>query len=184
MKVEPATALRGHIAVPGDKSVSHRAVLLGAIADGETTVRGFGRSEDTESTIAAARALGVTVHDEDVDQLRIEGAGLRGLREPDGPVDLGNSGTTLRLLPGILAGQQGRFELTGDESLRRRPVDRIAEPLAQMGARIETTDGRPPLALEGGELHGIRYELPVASAQMKSCLLLAGLFAQGRTTVV
>jgi 3-phosphoshikimate 1-carboxyvinyltransferase len=184
VKVEPATALRGHIAVPGDKSVSHRAVLLGAIADGETTVRGFGRSEDTESTIAAARALGVTVHDEDVDQLRIEGAGLRGLREPDGPVDLGNSGTTLRLLPGILAGQQGRFELTGDESLRRRPVDRIAEPLAQMGARIETTDGRPPLALEGGELHGIRYELPVASAQVKSCLLLAGLFAQGRTTVV
>ncbi|HVD11717.1 MAG TPA: 3-phosphoshikimate 1-carboxyvinyltransferase [Gaiellaceae bacterium] len=184
MKVEPATALHGHIAVPGDKSISHRAVLLGAIGEGETLVRGFGRSRDTESTIAAVGALGVPVHEEDVDRLRIEGAGLRGLREPGGPIDCGNSGTTLRLLAGILAGQQGRFELAGDKSLSRRPVDRIAEPLAQMGARVESDDGHPPLTLEGGELRGIRYELPVASAQVKSCVLLAGLYAQGRTTVV
>jgi 3-phosphoshikimate 1-carboxyvinyltransferase len=184
MKIEPAAALRGHIAVPGDKSTSHRAVLLGAIGEGETSVRGFGRSEDTEATIAAVRALGVTVDEDDVDSLRIEGAGLRGLREPVAPIDCGNSGTTLRLLAGILAGQQGRFELTGDESLRRRPVDRIAEPLTQMGATVESDDGTPPLVVAGGELRGIRYELPVASAQVKSCVLLAGLYAAGQTTVV
>ncbi len=184
MTIEPAASLRGHIAVPGDKSISHRAVLLGAVGEGETSVRGFGRSRDTEATIAAVRALGVTVHEDEVDALRIEGAGLRGLREPEGALDCGNSGTTLRLLPGILAGQGGRFELTGDESLRRRPVDRIAEPLEQMGANVESDDGKPPLAIEGGELRGIRYEPPVASAQVKSCVLLAGLYAQGRTTVV
>ena len=149
MKIEPASALRGHIAVPGDKSISHRAVLLGAIGDGETTVRRFGRSGDTEATIAAVRALGVTVHEDDVDTLRIEGVGLRGLREPEGPVDCGNSGTTLRLLAGILAGQRGSFELTGDDSLRRRPVDRIAGPLGQMGARTESDDGKPPLTARG-----------------------------------
>ena len=184
MKIEPATTLRGHIAVPGDKSISHRAVLIGAIGEGETTVRGFGRSGDTEATIEAVRALGVTVQEDDVDALRVEGAGLRGLREPEAAIDCGNSGTTLRLLAGILAGQQGRFELTGDDSLRRRPVDRIAVPLGLMGAHVESADGKPPLVLEGGELRGIRYELPVASAQVKSCVLLAGLYAAGRTTVV
>jgi 3-phosphoshikimate 1-carboxyvinyltransferase len=184
VKVAPAAALRGHIAVPGDKSISHRAVLLGAIADGETSVRGFGRSQDTEATIGAVRALGATVHDDEVDALRIEGVGLRGLRDPGEPIDCGNSGTTIRLLAGILAGEPGRFELTGDDSLRRRPMERIAGPLAQMGAEVETTDGTPPLTIDGGELHGIRYELPVASAQVKSCVLLAGLYAQGRTTVV
>jgi 3-phosphoshikimate 1-carboxyvinyltransferase len=184
MKIEPAAALRGHIAVPGDKSISHRAVLLGAVGDGETSVRGFGRSGDTEATIAAVRALGVTVDEDDVDSLRIQGAGLRALREPRAPIDCGNSGTTLRLLAGILAGQEGRFELTGDDSLRRRPVDRIADPLAEMGATVESDDGMPPLVVAGGELRGIRYELPVASAQVKSCVLLAGLYAAGRTTVV
>jgi 3-phosphoshikimate 1-carboxyvinyltransferase len=184
MRIAPAASLRGHIAVPGDKSVSHRSVLLGAIGDGETTVRGFGRSADTESTIAAVRALGVTVHDDDVDALRVEGVDLRGLREPPDPIDCGNSGTTVRLLAGILAGQRGRFELTGDDSLRRRPMERIAEPLRQMGARVGTTDGTPPLMIEGAELRGIRYELAVASAQVKSCILLAGLYAAGRTTVV
>ena len=184
MRIEPAAALRGHIAVPGDKSISHRAVLLGAIGEGETSVRGFGRSGDTEATIAAVRALGVAVDEDDVDSLRIQGVGLRGLREPRAPIDCGNSGTTLRLLAGILAGQQGRFELTGDDSLRRRPVDRIAEPLTQMGARVESNDGTPPLVVAGGELRGIRYELPVASAQVKSCVLLAGLYATGQTTVV
>jgi 3-phosphoshikimate 1-carboxyvinyltransferase len=184
MRIEPAATLRGHIAVPGDKSISHRAVLLGAIGESKTSVRGFGRSGDTEATVAAVRALGVLVHEDDVDTLRVEGAGLRGLRESGEPIDCGNSGTTLRLLAGVLAGQRGGFELTGDESLRRRPVDRIADPLVQMGVRVESADGRPPLVLEGGELRGIRYELPVASAQVKSCVLLAGLYAAGRTTVV
>jgi 3-phosphoshikimate 1-carboxyvinyltransferase len=184
MKIEPAVALGGHIAVPGDKSVSHRSVLLGAVAEGETLVRGFGRSADTEATIAAVRALGVAVHDEDVDTLRVEGVGLRGLREAPGPIDCGNSGTTLRLLAGLLAGQEGSFELTGDESLRRRPVDRIAAPLGEMGAHLESEDGRPPLRIEGGQLRGIGYELPVASAQVKSAVLLAGLYADDRTSVV
>ena len=184
MKIEPATALVGHIAVPGDKSISHRAVLIGAVAEGETLVRGFGRSADTESTIAAVRSLGVTVHEDDVDTLRVEGAGLRGLREPEAPIDCRNSGTTLRLLAGLLAGQNGRFELTGDDSLRSRPVDRIAAPLAEMGARVESAAGRPPLVVHGGPLQAIRYELPVASAQVKSCVLHAGLYAEGRTIVV
>ena len=184
MRVEPARSLRGHIAVPGDKSISHRSVLLGAISDGETTVRRFGRSGDTESTIAAVRALGVEVQDEDVDRLQIAGAGLCGLREPSRPIDCGNSGTTLRLLAGILAGQEGHFELTGDASLSRRPIDRIVEPLARMGVQAAGNDGRPPLVIHGGDLRGIRYELPVASAQVKSCVLLAGLYAHGRTTVV
>ena len=184
MKVQPATALVGHIAVPGDKSISHRALMVGAICEGETLVRGFGRSADTEATIEALRALGVTVHEDDIDTVRVEGVGLRGLREPSGAIDCRNSGTTLRLLTGLLAGQTGRFELTGDESLRSRPVDRIAVPLAEMGARVGTVDGKPPLVVEGGSLRGIRYELPVASAQVKSCLLHAGLYADERTTVV
>jgi len=184
MRVDPAVSLAGHIAVPGDKSVSHRAVLLGAVGDGETLVRGFGRSADTEATIEAVRALGVTVHDEDVDTLRVEGAGLNGLREAVGPIDCGNSGTTLRLLAGLLAGQEGTFELTGDDSLRRRPVDRIAAPLGQMGARLEAENGTPPLRIEGAPLHGISYELPVASAQVKSAVLLAGLWAEGSTSVL
>jgi 3-phosphoshikimate 1-carboxyvinyltransferase len=184
VKIEPAASLVGHIAVPGDKSISHRALMVGAVCEGKTAIRGFGRSADTEATLLALRALGVAVHEDDVDTVRVEGAGLRGLRDPAVPLDCGNSGTTLRLLAGLLAGQAGRFELTGDDSLRRRPVDRIADPLAEMGVRIETDDGRPPLVVEGGELHGIRYELPVASAQVKSCLLHAGLYAEGRTTVV
>jgi 3-phosphoshikimate 1-carboxyvinyltransferase len=184
MKIEPAAALVGHIAVPGDKSISHRALMVGAVAEGETLVRGFGRSADTESTMAAVRALGVTVHDEDVDTVRVVGDGLRGLLQPREPIDCGNSGTTLRLLAGLLAGQSGRFELTGDESLRGRPVDRVAQPLAEMGAQVETAGGKPPLVVEGGTLKAIRYELPVASAQVKSCVLHAGLYAEGRTTVV
>lgn len=184
MKIEPAGSIVGHVAVPGDKSISHRAVLLGAIADGETTVAGFGRSGDTEATLRTVQALGAKVSEDEVDLVRIEGRGLRGLREPDGPVDCANSATLLRLLAGILAGQEGRFELTGDESLLRRPVERVAEPLRRMGATIETAGGRPPLVVEGGPLQGIEYELPVASAQVKSCVLLAGLLAEGDTTVV
>jgi len=185
MRVEPAGTLVGHIAVPGDKSISHRAVLIGALADGETHVQGFGRSADTQSTIDAVRSLGVQVDDVADDELVVHGAGLRGLQAPDVPIDAGNAGTLMRLLPGILAGQEGRFELTGDESLRSRPMDRIAEPLKRMGARIETTDGKPPVTVEGTDaLKGIEYVLPMASAQVKSAILLAGLNANGTTTVV
>jgi 3-phosphoshikimate 1-carboxyvinyltransferase len=183
MRVEPAVALVGHVAVPGDKSISHRAVLLGALAEGETRVRGFGRGGDTESTIAAVRALGVEVEEVSEDELVVHGAGLRGLRA--GGVDCGNAGTLMRLLAGVLAGQAGDFELTGDESLSARPMERIAEPLRRMGARIETTDGHAPLRIAGSAaLRGLDYELPVASAQVKSAVLLAGLNADGATTVV
>jgi 3-phosphoshikimate 1-carboxyvinyltransferase len=182
IKIEPARALVGHIGVPGDKSISHRALLLGAVGEEETVVRGFGRSGDTEATLAAVRTLGVEVAEDEVDLVRVAGRGLWGLRAPEGPIDCGNSGTLLRLLPGLLAGQDGRFELIGDESLRTRPV-RVDEPLARMGAHVETAEGFAPLVVEGGELRGISYELPVASAQLKSAVLLAGLYASGETTV-
>jgi 3-phosphoshikimate 1-carboxyvinyltransferase len=184
-RVEPAGTLAGHIAVPGDKSISHRAVLIGALTEGETHVRGLGRSADTQSTIDAVRSLGVQVDDVADDELVVHGAGLRGLQAPEAPIDAGNAGTLMRLLPGILAGQEGRFELTGDESLRSRPMDRVAEPLKRMGARIETTNGKPPVTVEGTDaLKGIEYVLPMASAQVKSAILLAGLNASGTTTVV
>ena len=183
MKIEPAAAITGHIAVPGDKSLSHRAVLLAAVGEGETRISGFGRSEDTEATIRAVRDLGVRVYESDEETLRVFGAGLRGLTPPERPIDCGNAGTLMRLLPGLLAGQEGRFELTGDESLRSRPMERIAEPLRRMGVRVETTDGRAPFTVEGGALTPITYELPVASAQVKSAVLLAGLYADGETTV-
>jgi 3-phosphoshikimate 1-carboxyvinyltransferase len=183
--VAPAASLRGAVAVPGDKSISHRAVLIGSICEGETVVRGFGRSEDTESSVRAMRALGVDVEDDGSDVLRIHGVGLRGLRAPDGPIDCGNAGTLVRLLAGILAGQTWQqFELVGDESLSTRPMGRIAAPLVDMGAGVETADGRLPLGIEGRPLHGITYELPVASAQVKSCVLLAGLYAESETTVL
>ena len=184
MKFEPTAAVRGHVGVPGDKSLSHRALLLGAVADGETRIAGFGRSGDTESTLAAVRALGVRVYEADAGTLRVFGAGLRGLKPPEQPIDCGNAGTLMRLLPGLLAGQEGRFELTGDESLRSRPMERIAEPLRLMGAAVETTDGRAPIMVEGGPLRPISYELPVASAQVKSAVLLAGLYADGGETTV
>jgi len=181
MRVEPSAGLSGHFEVPGDKSVSHRAVLLGAVSDGVTTVRGFGRSEDTESTLGAVRALGVEV-DDDGDELVVHGAGLRGLQSAK--IDCGNAGTLARLIVGLLAFQDGEFTLTGDESLSSRPMERVAGPLRQMGAQIETTDGKLPLRVRGGALHAIDYELPVASAQVKSAILLAGLGAEGRTTVI
>jgi 3-phosphoshikimate 1-carboxyvinyltransferase len=184
MRIEPVAALDGHVAVPGDKSISHRAVLIGAVCEGETRIAGFGRSADTEATIAAVRALGVEVVEDDVDLLLVHGVGLGGLRQPDAPIDCGNAGTLMRLLAGLLAGQHGRFELVGDSSLSARPMERVAEPLLRMGARVETTDGRAPLVVEGAALHAIDYELPVASAQVKSAVLLAGVQADGRTTVV
>ncbi len=184
MRIEPLPALVGHLAVPGDKSISHRAVLIGAMCEGETRISGFGRSADTESTIAAIRALGAEVDEDDDDVLRVRGVGLNGFRQPDAPVDCGNAGTLMRLLAGLLAGQEGRFELVGDASLSARPMERIAEPLRRMGAQVETTDGHAPLVVEGAELRAIDYELPVASAQVKSAVLLAGVQADGRTTVV
>jgi 3-phosphoshikimate 1-carboxyvinyltransferase len=187
-RVEPAGALVGHIAVPGDKSISHRAVLVGALCEGETHVLGFGTSADTLSTVNAVRALGVTVDERGDDELVVHGVGLRGL-SPSGPsnghVDCGNAGTLMRLLTGVLAGQRGHFELTGDASLSQRPMGRIAEPLRRMKARIETTDGHSPVVIDGADdLTGITYELPVASAQVKSAILLAALNADGETTVV
>ena len=185
LTVEPVPRLVGHVAVPGDKSISHRSVLIGAICDGETRVKGFGRSADTEATIAAVRALGVDVYEHGADTLRVFGKGLRGLRGPGRPIDCANAGTLVRLIAGILAGQDGEsFELTGDESLSRRPMGRIAEPLERMGGSLETTDGHLPLTVSGDALHAIDYALPVASAQVKSAVLLAGLFADGETTVV
>jgi 3-phosphoshikimate 1-carboxyvinyltransferase len=184
MRIEPVAALDGHVAVPGDKSISHRAVLIGALCEGEIRVSGFGRSADTEATIAAVRALGAEVVDEDVDTLLVRGAGLHGLEAPSDAIDCGNAGTLMRLLAGVVAGQQGRTELVGDASLSSRPMERIAEPLRRMGASVETTDGHAPLVVEGGSLRAIDYELPVASAQVKSAILLAGVQATGATTVV
>lgn len=183
MRIEPAAALVGHVGVPGDKSISHRAVLLGALGEGETRVRGFGRSGDTQATVEAVRALGVEVEDVAEDELVVHGVGLRGLRP--GRVDCANAGTLMRLLVGIAAGQEGTFELTGDESLSARPMERVAEPLRRMGAEVETTDGHAPLRVTGSAaLRGIDYRLPVASAQVKSAVLLAGLNADRPTTVV
>jgi 3-phosphoshikimate 1-carboxyvinyltransferase len=183
MKIEPAARIDGHIGVPGDKSISHRAVLIGALTEGETRVTRWGRSGDTESTLGAVRALGVEVDEEDVDTLVVHGVGLRGLRPPDSPIDCGNAGTLARLITGILAFQQGRFELIGDESLSSRPMGRVVEPLELMGGSLTSTDGRLPLVIEGRSLDGIDYTLPVASAQVKSAIVLAGLGARGRTTV-
>ncbi len=180
MLIEPVAALDGHFAVPGDKSISHRALLLGAVGDGETRIHGFGRSADTLSTLDAVRALGAPVEDGDV--ITVEGVGLRGLASAE--LDCGNAGTLARLITGLLAFQDGEFRLTGDESLSSRPMTRVAEPLGRMGARIETTEGRLPLTVSGSTLTAIDYQLPVASAQVKSAILLAGLGAQGRTTVV
>ena len=183
MRVEPAVSLVGHVVVPGDKSISHRAVLIGALGEGETGVHGFGRSGDTQASVDAVRSLGVTVEDVADDALVVRGAGLRGLRA--GRVDCRNAGTLMRLLSGVLAGQEGEFTLTGDESLTPRPMERVAAPLRRMGAEVETTEGHAPLVVRGsGALRGIEIEPEVASAQVKSAILLAGLNADGSTTVV
>jgi len=186
MRVEPRARLVGHIAVPGDKSISHRALLIGSLCESDVLVEQWGRSADTESTLAAVRALGVEVDEQDVDTLVVHGRGLRGLVPVPGTghVQCGNAGTLARLISGILAFQDGRFELVGDASLSARPMDRVAEPLRRMGASVTDTEGHLPIQIEGSPLEGIEYELPVASAQVKSAILLAGLGARGRTTVV
>jgi 3-phosphoshikimate 1-carboxyvinyltransferase len=185
VKIAPAAALVGDVAVPGVKGLSQRAVLLGAVAEGESIIRNFGRAGDTESAISAVRALGVEVIEDDIETIRVRGVGLRGLRASDGPVDCGNAGTLMRLLAGLAAGQEHDITLTGDESLRSRPMDRIAIPLRKLGVEVDTNDGRPPITIHGGaSLRPISYQLPVASAQVKSCVLLAGLYAQDGPTVV
>ncbi len=183
--VEPARRLSGEVVVPGDKSISHRAVLFAALANGVSTLEGLADGEDVASTAAAMRALGVDV-DRAGDLTRVVGAGLSGLRAAASPVDCGNSGTTMRLLAGLLAGQPYNTTLTGDASLRRRPMRRVADPLCCMGATVHTAaDGTAPMTIEGvAPLRAITYRPEVASAQVKSCVLLAGLYADGPTTVV
>jgi 3-phosphoshikimate 1-carboxyvinyltransferase len=177
--VEPAARITGHVAVPGDKSISHRSLLIGALSPGATRVRGFGRGGDTESTIGAVRALGGFVDDGDDRELVVHGADFR-----DAEIDCGNAGTLIRLIAGLLSGRGGTYVLTGDESLSARPMERIAEPLRRMSAAIETTEGHAPLRISPASIAGIDYELPVASAQVKSAVLLAGLRASSPTTVV
>jgi len=182
--IHPASSAKGEIAVPGDKSISHRSVMLGAIANGVTTVRGFLRGEDNMATMGAFRAMGVRIED-DGETLSIYGQGLHGLKEPADVVDCGNSGTSIRLLTGLLAGQSFFSVLTGDQYLRKRPMKRVVEPLARMGARIMGRDKGTlaPLAIYGDALNAIGYESPVSSAQVKSAIMLAGLYADGETSV-
>jgi len=182
-RFEPSGPLRGALRPPPDKSVSHRAALIAAMAEGETTIEGYLDAADTRSTLAAVAALGAVVEGAGEARIRVRGVGLRGAAPA--AIDVGNAGTLLRLLPGWLAGQEtGAWTLDGDDSIRRRPVDRVVAPLRLMGARIEAREDRlPPLRVEAAPLRGIEYELPVASAQVKSCLLFAGLLAEGETRI-
>lgn len=184
LTITPGGPLRGTLSVPGDKSITHRAIILSALAEGESVVEGYCRGEDCLNTALAFRAMGVRI-EEQPDQLRVHGKGLWGLTEPERPLDCGNSGTGIRLLTGLLAGQDFFAVLTGDESVRRRPMGRVVKPLRQMGAAIAGRKGGElaPLAVTGSRLHGIAYDSPVASAQVKSCLLLAGLYAEGTTRI-
>jgi len=181
----PGQPLHGSVRIPGDKSVSHRALMLSALADGTSRIRGFLEGEDTRATAAVLAQLGVKIETPAEGERLVHGVGLHGLRGTTQPLDCGNAGTGMRLLAGLLAGQAFDSTLVGDASLSKRPMRRITDPLAQMGAHIDTRDGLPPLQVHGGQpLHGIRYALPVASAQVKSAVLLAGLYAQGSTEVI
>jgi 3-phosphoshikimate 1-carboxyvinyltransferase len=177
--------LKGRIRVPGDKSISHRSIMLGSIAEGTTEINGFLEGEDSLATLQAFRAMGVDIEGPDAGRVIVHGVGLGGLKAPSAALDLGNSGTSMRLLSGLLAGQAFDVEVVGDHSLMSRPMRRVTEPLASMGAVISTTEnGTAPLRIKGGQmLQGISYDMPVASAQVKSCLLLAGLYASGQTCV-
>jgi len=183
--IQPARSICGEISVPGDKSISHRSIMLGSIAQGETRVRGFLRGEDNLATLNAFRAMGVGI-DDDGETLSIKGKGLHGLVEPSDVLDCGNSGTSMRLMTGLLAGQRFFSVLTGDKYLRNRPMKRVIEPLGRMGAAINGRAGgdKAPLAIMGKELSGIRHDSTVASAQVKSAIMLAGLYASGETVVV
>jgi 3-phosphoshikimate 1-carboxyvinyltransferase len=182
--IHRAKQIRGQVLMPGDKSISHRAAMFAALADGTTSVKNFASSTDCAATLSCLEALGVAI-ERDENAVTINGVGVDGLREPQAPLDCGNSGTTMRLLAGILAGQNFKSTLTGDDSLRSRPMERIIEPLRMMGANIDADHGRAPLVIGGHRgLSPISYELLVASAQVKSCILLAGLWAEGRTEVI
>ena len=182
-QISPATSVSGAIQLPGDKSISHRYAMLAGIADGPSKISNYSTGADCQSTLGCMRALGAASETQD-GILCIHGQGLDGLREPAAALDAGNSGSTIRMLSGILAAQPFATIIGGDESLSKRPMQRIMTPLAQMGVRIEARDNRfPPLTIHGGTLHPMDYTLPVASAQVKSCVLLAGLYADGRTTV-
>ncbi len=177
--------LQGTIRVPGDKSISHRSIMFGSLAEGTSHISGFLEGEDSLNTLRAFQAMGVNIERLGDGKIKIEGVGMSGLKAPAQALDLGNAGTSMRLLAGLLAGQQFDVELTGDASLSKRPMKRVTEPLAEMGAKVETCDnGRPPLKISGNQtLTGFHYQMPMASAQVKSCCLLAGLYAQGKTCV-
>ena len=183
-RVGPASRVAGEITVPGDKSISHRALMLGGIAAGVTQITGFLAGEDCLSTMRALQAMGVSIDRPQDQHVIVNGVGMEGLRGASTPLDMGNAGTAIRLFMGLLAPQKFNSTLIGDESLMRRPMERVAGPLRLMGAEINTREGRPPVEIRGGRtLRGIDYSLPVASAQVKSAILLAGLQAQGRTQV-
>lgn len=183
--ISPAHRLRGELTIPGDKSISHRGIMFGSLAEGTTELDGFLDGADCRSTIACFRAMGIDIAQNGT-HITIHGKGLHGLTAPDGILDVGNSGTTMRLLSGILAGQDFSTVMTGDASIQKRPMKRVIEPLTEMGASVtsERNDGCAPLHIAGSRLHGITYHTPVASAQVKSCVLLAGLYADGETQVI
>lgn len=184
LHIQPSARVEGRISVPGDKSVSHRALMLGAIAQGTSRVTGFLPGEDCLATMAAVRAMGIEVIQHDATTIEVIGKGMHGLQSAGRPLDMANSGTAMRLFMGLLAAQPFATELFGDESLSRRPMERVAQPLRQMGARIDTVDGKPPVRIAGSsKLRGIDFNMPVASAQVKSAVLLAGLYASGETSV-
>jgi 3-phosphoshikimate 1-carboxyvinyltransferase len=184
-QVNPGGRLSGTIRVPGDKSISHRSIMLGSLAEGETRINGFLEGEDSLATLNAFRAMGVEIEGPEMGSVRIKGVGMHGLTTPDAPLDLGNSGTSMRLLSGLLAGSGVAVTLTGDSSLSSRPMGRVIDPLSEMGAKIDSQPGgTAPLVLAGKQqLKGIDYKLPMASAQVKSAVLLAGLYAEGETSV-
>ncbi|MFT5033636.1 MAG: 3-phosphoshikimate 1-carboxyvinyltransferase [Bermanella sp.] len=182
---QPGGVVNGNIRVPGDKSISHRSIILGAIADGTTTVDGFLEGEDALATLKAFQAMGVKIEGPENGRVKIHGVGRDGLKAPAGDLCVGNSGTTIRLLSGLMAGQKFEVTMSGDESLNKRPMERVAKPLREMGVTVDTAEGgRPPLRIKGGSaLTAIHYAMPMASAQVKSCILLAGLYATGETSV-
>ncbi|MFT7413930.1 MAG: 3-phosphoshikimate 1-carboxyvinyltransferase [Methylophagaceae bacterium] len=182
--VQPGGKLQGKLRVPGDKSISHRSIMLGSLAEGITEVTGFLEGDDALATLASFRAMGVQIEGPKEGRVTIHGVGMHGLKAADEAIYLGNSGTSMRLLSGLLAGQNFASTLTGDKSLSARPMRRVTDPLAMMGAKIDSDEDRPPLKIKAGnQLTGITYTLPMASAQVKSCILLAGMYAHGKTTV-
>lgn len=183
-RVHPSTLIGGSVVIPGDKSISHRALMLSAVAEGSSRITGFLAGEDCLCTLAALRALGVRAETPDDTTVTVDGVGLHGLQRPSGPLDMGNSGTAMRLFAGLLCGQSFGSRLVGDASLSQRPMGRVIEPLERMGAQISSQDGKAPLTVHGGRpLHCIEYALPVASAQVKSALLLASLYADGKSVL-